>query len=238
MKVLITAPSLNENENVSGISTLVRHLIEKGRSRYVHFEAGRRDGEAADLKWAAKQAALPFRFFAAVNSAKPDIVHLNTAFISLALARDTALAAAARLARRPVLLHVHGGPWVIEEIPNPALKAAAAKLIQMAKVVVVFSDREEKALLERFAGAGVHVLPNAVPLVDFPNIERSPEGRKTIIFLGRLHASKGLAHIVEACRVLKEQGFTFNYVCYGAGPERENFISQMSSILGDDFSFC
>ena len=67
MKILITAPSLDEDENVSGISTLVRNLVAARAADYVHFEAGRKDGENSDLGWFARQTSLPFRFFAKIR---------------------------------------------------------------------------------------------------------------------------------------------------------------------------
>jgi len=236
MKVVITAPSLDEDKNVSGISTLARNLIDRQAADYVHFEAGRRDGEAADAGWIARQTILPFRFFGALRSAQPDVVHINTAFIPLAIVRDTSLAAAARLAHRPVLLHIHGGPYVMNEIKNQALAAAARNLIKMSAGAIVFSDGEARSLLKRYTGTKLYVLPNAIPTDNIPETERD-SAEKTIIFFGRLHESKGLAHIIDAMRVLKGQGFKFKYVCYGDGPEKQSFIAGMTAILGDKFSF-
>lgn len=236
MKVLITAPSLNEEENVSGISTLVRNLIEKRAADYVHFEAGRKDGESADAGWIARQFALPFKFLAKLRAEKPDLVHLNTAFIPLAIVRDAALAGAARIANVPVLLHIHGGPFVMDEIKNPAVEAAAKGLMKMSVAAVVFSKRESDSLAKRFPGTKIHILPNAVPLDGVINNERG-KGEKTFIFFGRLNESKGVRHIVDACRELTDQGFKFKYVCYGAGPEEDFFRSKMTKILGDRFSY-
>jgi len=236
MKILITAPSLDENENVSGISTLVRNIIRYGSNEFVHFEAGRKDGEAADTGWFARQTALPFRFYKQIRKHKPAVVHINTAFIPLAIMRDTALAAAARVAKRPVLLHIHGGPYVSGEFANPALRLAAEKLLQMSSAAVVFSDAEARSILKRFPGTKVRVLPNAIPLDEVPQTGREP-GEKTFVFFGRLNKSKGLEHIITACRALKNQGFKFRYVCCGAGPEMLPFCSEMSKILGDDFDY-
>ena len=44
IKVLITAPSLDENENVSGVSTMIKGIIKYGNGNFVHFTAGRKDG--------------------------------------------------------------------------------------------------------------------------------------------------------------------------------------------------
>ena len=236
MKVLITAPSLNEDENVSGISTLVRDLIQRHAAEYVHFEAGRKDGESADTGWIARQFSLPFRFLAKLRSERPDLVHLNTAFIPLAIVRDMSLAGAARILNVPVLLHIHGGPFVMDEIKNPAIDAAARGLMKMSAAAVVFSKRESESLSKRFPGTKINILPNAVPLDSVLDLERGT-GEKTFIFFGRLHESKGVRHIVDACRELKAQGFNFRFVCYGAGPEKEFFTSNMTKILGDRFSY-
>ena len=47
MKIVITAPSLDEHKNVSGISTIVRQIIEHSPHEFSHFKAGREDGEPA-----------------------------------------------------------------------------------------------------------------------------------------------------------------------------------------------
>jgi len=237
MKVLITAPSLDEDDNVSGISTLVRNLVEKRAAGYVHFEAGRKDGERSDLSWFARQASLPFRFFGKLLSEKPDLVHLNTAFIPLAIVRDAALAGAARLANVPVLLHIHGGPFVMGEIKHPALEAAVRSVLKLSAAAVVFSKPEADSIVRRFPGTKLHILPNAVPIDSVPPAERLRGKNRTFIFFGRLNESKGLRHIVDACRELKAQGFDFKFVCYGAGPEKERFTSNMTAILGDRFQY-
>jgi glycosyltransferase involved in cell wall biosynthesis len=235
MKVLITSPSLDEEENVSGISSLVRSLIEKRAADYVHFEAGRRDGEAANAGWIARQFSLPFRFLAKLRSEKPDLIHLNTAFIPLAIVRDAALAGAASITHVPVLLHIHGGPFVMGEFANGALEAAARGMLKLCAISVVFSRREAESIERRFK-VTPRVLPNAIPLDGVIETDR-PKGEKTFIFFGRLNRSKGVDRIVDACRDLKAQGFDFKFVCYGAGPEEASFRSKMTKILGDRFSY-
>ncbi len=58
MKVLITAPSLEESENVSGISSVVRQIIANADADFFHFTAGRKDGEKAGIGWVSKQVVL------------------------------------------------------------------------------------------------------------------------------------------------------------------------------------
>src|SRR5688500_7688933 len=132
MKVLITAPSLDENENVSGISTLVREIITHGNADFLHFIAGRKDSEKTGIGWIFKQIILPAKFLQKLRREKPDLVHINTAFVPLSILRDAALTFAARFAGVPVLLHPNGGRFLIEDFDNRFLEKIAAKMLEKA----------------------------------------------------------------------------------------------------------
>jgi glycosyltransferase involved in cell wall biosynthesis len=236
MKVLITAPNLDENTNVSGISSVVRQIIERGSYEYLHFESGRRDGEPANLVWIFKQIVSVPRFWWRLVSERVDLVHLNTNYNPLAIVRDAVYAATARMAGVPVLLHLHGGRFLAEEFKNRWLEKIAEITLRRARVAVVLSELEKEIIERRWGKLNVRVLENAVPFDEAPRQERNnPE--PVLIFLGRLSESKGLHEIIEACRRLKNENFDFRFNCFGAGPLKEFFITEMSGILGDKFYF-
>ncbi len=237
MKILITAPSLDENQNVSGISTLVRQIIRRGAAEFTHFEAGRRDGERIGANWIFQQMLLTPRFFNAIRREKVDLVHINTALVPMSIVRDAALAAAARFAKRPILLHLHGGRFLMEDFDNRFLQKIAERMFLSARKIVVLSEHEKNSLERRWKNLNIEVLPNAVAVDEIPFTEKKSAGEKTIIYLGRLHESKGLHEIIEACRILKSEGFQFNFRCFGAGALRDFFTTEMSAILGDKFYF-
>ncbi len=237
MKVLITAPSLDENKNVSGISTLVRQIIKHGQSHFYHFEAGRRDGEKINTKWITSQTLLVPRFLSAILREKIDLVHINTALVPLSIMRDAALVAAARRAKISVLLHLHGGRFLMEEFNNRMLERITEKMFRSASRILVLSEHEKESLTRRWNNLNIEILPNAIEIDEVPNIERESKSEKTIIFLGRLHESKGLHEIIEACRVLKNENFHFNFRCFGAGALKDFFVREMSKILGDKFYY-
>lgn len=234
MKILITAPSLNENDNVSGISTLIAAIISGSKAKFVHFPAGRKDGDKFDVSWFVNQAKLPFAFSSAIKREKPDVVHINTAFEPRAIIRDLILAGRAKSAGLPVVLHVHNGKYVLNEFTSSALARRAEKLLKNADKIVVLGNAERDNLLKRTPGLDITVLPNAVQVDKIPEPERG-HGEKTIIFFGRLNVTKGLEDIVEVCRMLLEQGFKFKFACYGAGPDRDPFVSNMKGLLGEKF---
>lgn len=237
MKVLITAPSLNENANVSGISTLVRQIINRGAADFYHFRAGKQDGGKTGGNWFLEQILLVPRFLQTIRREKIDVVHLNTALVPLSIGRDFALAAAARIAGRPVLLHLHGGRFLMNEFKSRPLAALAEKMFRAASVIVVLSEHEKESLIRRWRDLDVRILPNAIATDEALDAERDSKKEKTIVFLGRLHESKGLHEIIEACRILKSEGFDFQFNCFGAGTLKEFFVGEMARVLGDKFYF-
>lgn len=236
MKVLITAPSLNENENVSGISTVVRQIIEHGRSEFTHFLAGKRDGEKSGISWIASQALLPIRFLSAIRKDDPDIVHINTALTSRAVWRDAVLTAAAAFAGKPVVIAIHGGRYLLSDFDSRILAGIAKGMVHRARVVLVLSEKEKDEIERRWKDIDVRILPNAVPFFDIVETERNNRV-PVLIFLGRLHESKGLNEIVKACRSLRQSGFEFRFECYGDGPLKEIFLLEMREILGGRFHY-
>jgi glycosyltransferase involved in cell wall biosynthesis len=237
MKIVITAPSLDETKNVSGISTIVRQIIEHSPNTFIHFKAGREDREPAGSRWLIKQAVLPLRFYARLVSEKPDVVHINTALTDLSIWRDAALVRAARFAHRPVVLALHGGKYLVNEFENSSIAAATQNMLRSATLVVVYSELEKEAIERRWKHLPIRILPNAVPLREGGTPERDGNQLPVIIFFGRLHESKGLGEIVKACKQLKEDGFDFQFNCFGDGPMKDVFPPQMAEVLGGRFHY-
>jgi len=233
MKILITAPSLETSQNVSGISSVVSQIIRHGGDEFFHFEAGRRDGEKIGIDWFLRQVSLCLHFRREIRERKIDVVHINTALAPLSIVRDAVLT---RSARKPVLLHIHGGRFFTQKFSSFFLKRLAGKMLKKAKTVVVLSEIERDFIEKRWKKLDVRVLENAVALDEArPRMNKTDE--KTLIFLGRLHEDKGLREIVDACRILRNEGFRFHFKCFGAGEAKERFVSEMTEILGDKFFY-
>ena len=211
---------------------MISSIIERGGSEFFHFIAGRQDGARFDHKWVLTQAKLPLAFRRTMSRSKPDVVHINTSFEPLSIIRDLVLAKSA--GKRPLVVHLHGGRFVMEDFPARWLGMAADKLLRSATRVIVLSELERERLLQRLPGLQIDVLPNAVATDTFPEVER-PWGTKQVVYLGRLQEAKGLSEIVESCRVLAAQGFKFKFSSFGAGPDEGEFIRRMTSVIGDNF---
>jgi glycosyltransferase involved in cell wall biosynthesis len=236
MKILITAPNLDVRRNVSGISTVVRQIIDYGRAEYVHFVTGRADGETAGIPWVMRQIALPFRFYAVLKREKPDIVHINTAFTGHAMVRDSALILVARAAGIPQILAIHGGRYLMSEFSSRILSLCAGWMLRAVDTVLVLSDIEKQSIERRWADPFIEILPNAVPTRHVQVGDRDKE-TPNILFLGRCHESKGLGELVEASKELASGALRFNVTAFGDGPERDSFVKTMSEVLGERFKY-
>jgi glycosyltransferase involved in cell wall biosynthesis len=161
---------------------------------------------------------------------------VNATLTPLSILRDSTFVKIALFADVPVLLHVHGGRYLIEEFKSKPLSKIAEKMFRCSKTVLVLSKLEKGLVEERWKNINLRVLENAVSLEHVR--PRKPETvQKTIIFLGRLHESKGLHEIIETCQVLKKQGIDFQFRAFGAGDLKEVFVIEMSKLLGDGFFF-
>jgi len=237
MKVLITAPSLREKDNVSGISTLVANIIRLSANEYVHFRAGRRDGAGKNAKWIASQPKMVLDFREAIERERPDVIHLNTSFSRLAMLRDAVLVRAAAGKGVPIVLHIHGGPYFLKDAPGAILRKCVAAMTRYAARIIVLSEQERDVLAKRHGRDDADVLANAVPMNEA--VERAPEKRpQSIIYFGRLNREKGLDRIVEACRGLIERDIAFRFNAFGAGPDAESFLNEMRAVCGERFEFC
>ncbi len=232
---MITAPSLDESENVSGISTVVRQIINSSNLHFVHFVAGKKDTEKRRFGWFLRQFILLFRFYR--EAKKVDIVHINTALNTLSILRDFFLVSIAKVADKRILLHVHGGNFLaVCEFPSFLLKKIAEKMLAKADVVLVLSRREKEILESKFSGLRkVLFLENSVEVDESISIEKKPN---SVIFLGRLEESKGLRELAEAMKILtSDPTLSFTLRVFGAGTLEKDFVSEMKRTLGERFYF-
>jgi glycosyltransferase involved in cell wall biosynthesis len=123
-----------------------------------------------------------------------------------------------------------------QEFENRFFARTAEKMLRRASIVIVLSELEKEIIEKRWQNLSVRVLENAVSLDETQKIKAETD-EKSIIFLGRLHESKGLFEIIKACRILKDEGFEFCFNCFGAGEMKDFFTAEMTAILGEKFYF-
>jgi len=236
MNILITAPDLEESRNVSGISTVVRQIVESRPSRYTHFIAGSADRERKGPRWLIKQLALPISFLTTVIRSRPDVIHINTALTDLSIWRDLTLLLIGVVSGRPIVLAIHGGKYLMNGAAGKLIYRAIGIMLRRSAAVVVLSEIEKASLLRRWSEVDITVLPNAIDTANVPARVSSNE-TPVVVFLGRLHESKGVRELADACGKLHGAGGKFILRCYGDGPEKDRFIDKMNELLGRSFEY-
>lgn len=241
MKILITSPSLDINQNVSGISSVTRFIIEANSDhKYIHFELGRRDKERRNFARMLKLFMSFMRWIILLAKEKPDLIHFNLAIDKQAILRDSPFIFASKLFQRKLIIHVHGGEY-LSGTPVPSwMKPILRRLFKGQTPKIVLSTMEKELLEQRFACENVTVLANCVDLKEAKAFQRNYTEKDipVLLFLGRISISKGIEYIFQALNSLKKQKYRFRFILAGKGPEEQEYVAKFKDLLGEDFTFC
>ena len=232
MEIVITAPNLNPNINVSGISAITNSIISLNREfKYVHFEIGSYDGEASILQRFLKTCKT-YLAWAKVNLiTKFDLIHFNFPLEKFSILRDVPLIIYSRILRKKILIHLHGGRYLVKD-SIPFIHNLFLKIVFSYNLpIIVLSTIEEKTLRNKYKCKSIFVLPNAV-VTDDNIVDRKKNEFKNLLFMSRIHKSKGLETIADAFKILVKGGSDFTFTLCGDGPDKDWFVNSIKEILG------
>ena len=241
MKIIITSPSLNPEENVSGISSVAHFIISNNKEvDYIHFEVGKKDAESGGKLSRIRRILRNRVEWKRLLRQHPDaVVHYNMPLMGTAVIRDYLLLQVAHLRKSPVVLHVHGGnymknrqrPWIVQQL--------IAKVFSWAKHIIVLSDEEKRIVEEDFHAQNVHSLPNCIDLSEARDYKRKFEDERSlsILYLGRIEKNKGIDYILEAAKKLKTEGLPFTLHFAGKEETEGEYIPRLKAELGDSFIY-
>ena len=167
-----------------------------------------------------------------------DVIHVTGLFCSTSMWG----VAAAKLARKPVVLSLRG---VLEETAlalQPERKKRWLRLFgPLLRQVDAFhttSTSETASLARMFGHAKAIEVPNGVFVVDFASRQKSVTPR--VVALGRIHPVKGYVELVQAVGILRQQGLGVEL--HIAGPREDDAYARLveaqvkASGLEDHFS--
>lgn len=230
-KILITSPSLDANDNISGISTITKLLIENNRGvEYEHFVLGRKDNTSRRIGWLLDQIKTPFRLFSLFREKSIDIVHFNIGFEPPSLLRDIGLYLYICYLHIPVVLHIHGGRYMNHVPENIIFRNIIIRFLRNADSIIVLSKKEQCYLSTNFPFVEnkVEVISNAVETSSNDVSKKDYFGMLKILFLGRIDKNKGLSVIASVLNELSAKDFIYKFHLCGVGPDKEWFIGLLS----------
>ncbi|WP_162056417.1 glycosyltransferase family 4 protein [Pontibacter pamirensis] len=227
MNVLITSPSLDLSENVSGISSVVTTIIKNNTQvNYIHFLSGKKDGHISAVRRLSEIVTSYVFLIKLLIKDEFESVHLNLPLDVKAVLREAIVFLMCKAFNKPVLTHLHGGKYSQGEPPF-LLYLIVKYVLKNSKVIVALSELERQILERRYQVNAIKVLQNTV---DYPSdVRKKAKDDKVVslLFLGRLDENKGLKYIIEAVETLNKKGLSnhFSLTICGKGPLDE-FISE------------
>lgn len=259
--IIITSPSLNPKENVSGISSVTKFIIDNNpKAQYLHFELGKKDKEKGG--WHRIGGVLGrYRDWKKMLAEHPDaIIHYNFPLSKPSILRDPWFIGYAIRHHRKMVVHVHGGLFLTApEIPF-YLERIMRLVFGQELPFIVLSDMEKDILVERFGAKEVYSLPNCVDLKDAEVYAKENEEASLsednlrdsdidsshhqaliqplrVGYLGRIEPNKGMTELLIACQRLKKEGFPFHLVIAGKEQTEGEYLPQFDQWLGDSFEY-
>lgn len=239
MKIIITSPSLNTNHNVSGISSVTKFITQNNKSaEYIHFELGKRDNDKRNISWFLRIVKTYFKWVFWLVSKRSAMVHFNFAIDKFGLLRDFPLILFAKILRKRIILHLHGGEFLLHKEVPKWMDVLLNLIFSGNNPTIVLSTKEAEILKRKYKCKKVFVLPNCVDLTEAKVFERKGfiEILK-ILFMGRISKNKGIEYIFKALQNLKKEGYLFEFYLAGKGPDEVEYIQKFNNILGDAFIF-
>lgn len=241
-KVIITAPSLDPTQNVSGVSSVVKFIIDNNPEvEYVHFELGKKDKEKGGIHRILR-ILKSYANWRKLLKENPDaIIHYSFPLSSFSIVRDFPFLSHCVRKKRKLVVHIHGGVFLTAPQIPAYLKIILKKVFSWNVPFIVLSDSEVEILKNRFNAKNVVSLPNCVDLKDakdYSNEKRNVDnGPLTIGYLGRIEPNKGMSELLTACQILQKEGVPFKLNLAGKEQDQDEYLPRFERMLGDDFRY-
>lgn len=239
MNVLITAPSLDVNKNVSGISAVVNTIIDNNKeNNYVHHLAGREDGSTGILQRIVSVGKSYWTLVNVLRKKDINLIHLNLPLNPSSIYREYISFHIAKIFRKKIMLHLHGGKYLLQRPSGWLLKEMISHMYKQSESVVCLSMIEKEIIEKAYELNKVDVLENTVDDV-YMHLDNQSSVNKdlTVLFMGRLHESKGIHVILASIKTLLEKGHrNIQFVFCGMGPLL-NEVLQMEKVYPEQVSY-
>ena len=146
-----------------------------------------------------------------------DVVHINSALApTVTVLRAGLLALSARLRGCAVVVHAHGGnieTWLTTRRTRLVMRVA----MRPAHAVVAVWTAGHRALASALGEDRVWLIDNGVDASRFTDPE--PGDRPRILYVGLLTPRKGVLDLIEASRILAEEGVEHELLLLGGTPD-------------------
>jgi glycosyltransferase involved in cell wall biosynthesis len=212
---VMVGPAPDAQGGVASVIAVYREggLFDDGSVRLL---ASYRAGGALTKLGAAAGALL--RYAGVLLGGGGDVLHVHVSSRA-SFWRKALFIGMARLARRRVVFHLHGGgfrPWV-EGLPAPT-RALVIGTLRSCDVLLCLTSAAGDWLRAVAPGVPVRWWPNPVPAALFVPAPDQAQRDPMVLFLGALTDAKGTCDLIQAFSVLQRTAPEARLVLAGTGP--------------------
>ena len=241
MDIIISAPSLDPAQNVSGVSSVVNFIIDNNlEHRYIHFELGKKDAERGGI-FRIGAILKAYKQWKKVLVAHPDaVIHYSFPLSALSILRDYRFIRYAYKTGRKMVVHIHGGNYMTAKKIPALLNRMLKDVFSWDVPFIVLSEKERYTVMERFGAKRVFVLPNTVDLKEATRYRRTKksEGEPLILgYIGRIEPNKGMTELLEACKQLHADGIPFQLRIAGKEERQGEYLPLFESLPDGCFKY-
>lgn len=167
-----------------------------------------------------------FRFRRILKRETFDLIHLNTAFDTKTVLRDSASIFLMKPGKAKIFFKLHGSENEVLESANPFVVFLRNYIKNRVDGFGVHTAEEKSNFLRAgFAAEKFHFVKNAVTIAenappDFSRRQKDESETFDILFVSRFIRAKGLIETIRACAFVRERGFKFVLRCVGDGEMR------------------
>ena len=238
MHVLIVAPSLDLEKNVSGVSAVTNFIIAHNKEcEYEHFLQGRSDEESGVWKRVSRIWRNYRHWKEVINVNDNDkIIHYNFPLDAPSIIRDFFFLRVAYRMRKRMVIHIHGGLYLYKEQKPYIIRRFLNKVFSWECPFIVLSDKEKVQIQKLYHTKNVSILPNCVDLIEAEKYKKAiAPNCLEILYLGRIEPNKGMDYLYEAMKELKGENARLHFA--GIEQGANNYIGKFKDLLGNQFVY-
>lgn len=240
MNVIITSPSLNTAENVSGISSVTKFIIDNNPTiHYIHFELGRKDNEKGGICRFLKVLKGIISWWKIINQHNNAVIHYNFPLSKASILRDPIFILIALLKKRKLVIHIHGGIFLTKESMPFYIKKILSGIFSLNSPFIVLSNKEKELIKSRFKCKNINILPNCIDLREAQNYRKGINMDSPIVlgYLGRIAESKGIGVLLQSCKILRKKNIPFILKFAGKEEITGQYLDSFIDLLGNNFIY-
>lgn len=166
-----------------------------------------------------------------------DIAHIHMSYKG-SFFRKFIIVSLGKVFNKKIILHLHGSEFEVFYINSSKIvKRLIRNIFESCDLVIVLGERWKKVVKGIAPNSNISVFNNAVNIPDYT--AEWNEGKINILFLGVLIKRKGIFDLIEAIKILNQNGIVreknLNFIIGGSGPEEDEIKNKINEY---NLNFC